>query len=246
MTEKKDLELLLAVQVVDRELLALRKEKARMPESIRAEEEGLSAFERMVGEERKRLEDLVRVKKQGELEIDANVEAIRRFRAQQFQVKKNEEYNSLGREIADKDHENDLLQEKVLGQIEEIEQIESSLRRRDEEGKAKRGELEALRARVAREIETLDERVREAAQRRAELVGAAPTSLIGLYDRIRGGKPDGVAVALVERDACSGCQAKLPPQRKNELLRSEKVVLCEACGRILVWDARSEDLRDIV
>lgn len=242
-SDKNDLAKLLAVQVIDQEILALRKEKKRVPESIAAQERLFAQFEERVQVEKKKHETLLRNKKQLELEIDACVEAMQKMKTQQFQVKKNEEYNALGKGIADKDHQKDLIEEKVLAQIEEIEALEASQGALLEEAKAKRKELDGFRERASREGAEIDVKLREAEARRVEIVSAAPPGLVGVYDRIRTGKPDGVAVVLMERDSCSGCQARVPPQKKNELMRQEKLVLCEACGRILVFDPNMENVR---
>jgi hypothetical protein len=239
--ERKDLDTLLAVQVLDRAALALRREAEALPESIRAEERALAAFHAALEAEKKRLEETLRQRKQIDLDIEACLAAIRKFRTQQFEVKKNDEYAALGKEIADQEHKKDLLEEKAIGLIEETERIEALLVRRADEEKSKREEIAGFRARVDRDLEDVRRRLAEAEERRAERVRATPPGLVDLYDKIRAKKPDGVAVVEVERDACSGCQTRLPPQRINELLRSQEVIRCEGCGRILVWASRSED-----
>jgi predicted nucleic acid-binding Zn-ribbon protein len=50
------------------------------------------------------------------------------------------------------------------------------------------------------------------------------------------GAKHGIAVVPVVKGACGGCYASLPPQRVNEVRLGERVVLCDACSRILVWD----------
>ncbi|MBQ4215049.1 MAG: hypothetical protein II663_02100, partial [Bacteroidales bacterium] len=38
----------------------------------------------------------------------------------------------------------------------------------------------------------------------------------------------------VQRDACGGCFAKIPPQRQLDVRMRKKIIVCEYCGRILV------------
>ena len=38
----------------------------------------------------------------------------------------------------------------------------------------------------------------------------------------------------VQRDACGGCFAKIPPQRQIDVMMHKKIIVCEYCGRILV------------
>jgi len=239
--EKKDFEALLAVQVVDKECLALRRESDALPASIRAEENALAAFQATVAADKKRLQELAVERKQIDLEIEACLGSIRKFRTQQFEVKKNDEYTALGKQIADAEHKKEKIEERAIGLIEETERIEALLVRRAEEEKSKREELAGFRARVDRDVEDLRRRLHAAEGRRAELIRATPPPLVDLYDRLRAKMKDGVAVVEVERDSCSGCQTRLPPQRINELLRSTEVIRCEGCGRILVSASRPQD-----
>ena len=41
-------------------------------------------------------------------------------------------------------------------------------------------------------------------------------------------------ITELERDACGGCFAEIPPQLQVEISQRKKVILCEHCGRILV------------
>jgi len=41
-------------------------------------------------------------------------------------------------------------------------------------------------------------------------------------------------VVAVERDACSGCFSKVPPQRQLDIRQRKKIIVCENCGRLLV------------
>jgi predicted nucleic acid-binding Zn-ribbon protein len=43
----------------------------------------------------------------------------------------------------------------------------------------------------------------------------------------------------VIKGACSACFAALPPQRVNEARLADRLVLCDACSRILIWDEES-------
>ena len=38
----------------------------------------------------------------------------------------------------------------------------------------------------------------------------------------------------MQRDACGGCFAQIPPQRQLDIKSHKKIIVCEYCGRILV------------
>jgi predicted nucleic acid-binding Zn-ribbon protein len=100
-----------------------------------------------------------------------------------------------------------------------------------EKGRAEGGEaLTSLKAEWA---------AREAAHKacettRAEILVHMSPAFRSKYDRLRGVK-QGVAIAHVDRDACSSCGSHLTPQGLMELKRRDKIPMCEGCSRLLYW-----------
>ena len=58
--------------------------------------------------------------------------------------------------------------------------------------------------------------------------------LLGAYKRIRSKVANGMAVVSVDRNACGGCFATIPPQRELDIQMHKKVIACEHCGRIMI------------
>jgi len=58
--------------------------------------------------------------------------------------------------------------------------------------------------------------------------------ILSAFKRIRKNARNGLAVVAVERDACSGCFSKVPPQRQLDIRQRKKIIVCENCGRLLV------------
>jgi len=112
--------------------------------------------------------------------------------------------------------------------------------------------LKVERARVEKEIAELggEKRILEEEKRRFEtelaakntergrLLGELDPELRGRYERLARAK-HGLAVVPVVKGACGGCFASLPPQRVNEARLAERLVFCDDCSRILVWDEES-------
>jgi predicted nucleic acid-binding Zn-ribbon protein len=65
---------------------------------------------------------------------------------------------------------------------------------------------------------------------------------INAYSRVRTAYRNGVAVAKIERDSCSGCFAQVPPQRQIDIKQRRKITVCENCGRILIDAQLAEDI----
>src|SRR5690606_42049899 len=58
--------------------------------------------------------------------------------------------------------------------------------------------------------------------------------LLKVYNKLRGTFRNGLAVVSIERDSCSGCYNKIPPQLQSEIRQRKKIIICEHCGRIIV------------
>jgi len=63
------------------------------------------------------------------------------------------------------------------------------------------------------------------------------------YNRIRDNYRNGIAVATIERNSCSGCFAQIPPQRQLDIKQHKKITVCENCGRILIDSSLIEDAK---
>jgi len=62
---------------------------------------------------------------------------------------------------------------------------------------------------------------------------------IDSYRRIRDAKR-GVALAYCNGGVCSGCFSFIPPQKVVEIRSMKRLLQCESCGRILMWDKNQE------
>jgi predicted nucleic acid-binding Zn-ribbon protein len=58
--------------------------------------------------------------------------------------------------------------------------------------------------------------------------------LLKVYNKLRNSFRNGLAVVSIERDSCSGCHNKIPPQLQSEIRQRKKIIICEHCGRVLV------------
>jgi len=174
--------------------------------------------------------------KQKEVEIESLRQKIAKFREQQFQIKSNEEFKVLNREIA-------VLQENIRGLEDgEIELMETVEQTRQEENGLKAELLKAEGA-VQGEFQRFDERfknleaeVQQLQLDRQGLVAGIPDDWLSRYNRVMENRKD-VALVSVEKNACGGCHMKLPPHVLQDIKRADAIITCSFCGRLLYWRA---------
>jgi len=101
----------------------------------------------------------------------------------------------------------------------------------------KKGELDEIIADTRQQEEAL----REEGKKIEQIIDQR---LLTAFKRIRKNARNGLAVVMVERDACGGCFNKIPPQRQLDIRSRKKIIVCEYCGRILVDKDLTEETND--
>ena len=98
-------------------------------------------------------------------------------------------------------------------------------------------ELTGVRDRRGAELQAELEQV---AQERSDAVAGLPADLLGLYERLREQK-GGVGAAHLRGRRCEGCSLQIDSAELASIAgqRSDEVVRCEECGRILVRTSES-------
>lgn len=135
------------------------------------------------------------------------------------------EYQNLEIELCEKrirEANNDLKKkEEVLRQNEQL------LEERSQDLDMKKNELDEIVAETKAEEEKLRDKAKS-------LELTIEPRLLQAFKRIRKNSRNGLGIVYVQRDACGGCFAKIPPQRQLDVRMRKKVIVCEYCGRILI------------
>ncbi len=165
---------------------------------------------------------------------------IKRYEDQQNNVRNNREYDSLTKEIEYQNLEIELNEKRIKEfsyqlemQKEQVEKAQKTLIERKNDLDIKKSELQDIVAETEKEELELIQK----SQDNQKLI---EERLLTAYHRIRENARNGLAVVMVERDACGGCFNKIPPQRQLDIRMHKKIIVCEYCGRILVDNAIDE------
>ena len=90
----------------------------------------------------------------------------------------------------------------------------------------------ATRQEIGRERAALEEQMKGARGKRETTAQKVPRALLSKYDRIRGRK--GVqAVFPLRGPSCGNCDTAIPMQRRNMMVGTGRIEVCEACGVLL-------------
>jgi predicted nucleic acid-binding Zn-ribbon protein len=231
---EEELRNLYQLQRIDSLIDEIRTLRGELPLEVQDLEqtiEGLKARIDKQNEEVINLEKMIAEKKNTAKDATA---LIKKYESQQSKVRNNREYESLSKEIEFQKLEIQLSEKRVkefkaaiIAKQELVVQSEAVLKDKNKELKIKKDELEEIVGETEKEEKSLQKKSTDAQN-------SIDHTLLDAYKRIRPNFKNGLAVVTVERESCSGCFVKIPPQRQTEITSHKKLVVCEHCGRILV------------
>jgi predicted nucleic acid-binding Zn-ribbon protein len=230
-----DLQRLIDLQNLDEELTAYEGESAGLPGRRAGLAEMREAAQQRVVAAKDALQKAENEQRHAESALQDQEALIQKLDGQQFQVKTNEAYTALLREM---EQARQAISDSETRLLEAMDAIETGGR----EQAAAEEEVEKVLGRVAADEKALDARGHELAALIAELREARVTcrasveaELLEQYDKIASRRRP--AVVHVREEICLGCRVNIPPQLQIELLRGQRVITCSNCHRILVREA---------
>jgi len=83
-------------------------------------------------------------------------------------------------------------------------------------------------------LNSIDTNVATLEQRRVDLQKDVPGELLVQYERVKK-RNKGIGVTSVWKSVCNGCHMNIPAQLYNELQRSDELLSCPNCNRIMYF-----------
>lgn len=229
-----EIEKLLIVQNHDQKILALEKELAGIPLEEEDIRERAETDEKAMNEAKLAVQENEVAIKNLELDIDTRKDSIAKLKIQQFETKKNDEFQKMGSEIERYGEEITGLEDQEIELMEKAEILGATY-------KAAREKFAESDKDVKEEIEDLHElkknlevNVAEEQKTRNEKSAALDEDLVYGYERLFKAKAGMAIVGLVD-EVCQGCHMRVTKSTVVGVKGEKEVQHCENCGRILYW-----------
>lgn len=229
-----EVEKLLRVQHHDQKIKAIDKELAGIPVEEADIKDKLVEDQRAVEAAKLEMQHTEVAVKNLEIDVATRRDSITKLKMQQFETRKNEEFQRMGTEI-----------ERYTAEIAGLEDKEMELMEKaDVQRKAldiARAKLKENEVSVKEELEDLAElaaklksdRVAELTEREKH-AGAIEEHVIDNYNRLFKSK-NGMAVVGLVDEVCQGCHMKVVKSTVVEVKGENRLAHCENCGRFLYW-----------
>jgi hypothetical protein len=231
---RSDLAQVVDLQHLDLEIARLQREVQRIPREIADEEQQLQASRSAWDQARERLAALEQLRRRKERELEDVTAEQRKRQARLFEIKTNQEYAAVLKEIEGLKERHSKLEDEILELFDQIEAAHAAARNESALFQERQRTFEQQRATREEELGRLQgelDRLQEERGRQANLV---EPGLFQTYQRLLRSR-GGVAVVPVKDGSCLGCHVALTPQTYNELRKGEVMLTCANCQRILYW-----------
>jgi predicted nucleic acid-binding Zn-ribbon protein len=230
----KEIEQLLVIQNRDQKIKALRAELETVPFERTRVEQFLASKGKAFDEVKQRGREVEVHRKKLELDAQSRRDSIAKFKTQQYQTRKNEEFQAIGHEIERFEKEIQSIEDHEIELMEQTEVIQSQVANADREFKAAKIQAEQQQADLEKKKRVLEEQLQTTLVEREELVGGADPDLLYRYERLFASK-GGNAVVPIEHEFCMGCHMKNTTTLVHRVKLGREITNCEQCGRILYW-----------
>ncbi len=233
---EEKLRTLYKLQKVSSEVDKIRTLRGELPLEVQDLEDEIVGLETRINkfkEEVSSLERNIATKKNEIVEAEG---LIAKYKDQQNNVRNNREYDSLSKEIEYQTLEIELCDKRIREFTQQIkdkkEVISESQAIFDDRSK----DLDDKKAELNEIVNDTQKEENELLSNATKYEEVIEERLLSAFHKIRKNARNGLAVVMVERDACGGCFNKIPPQRQLDIKSRKKIIVCEYCGRILVDD----------
>jgi uncharacterized protein len=225
---------LIELQTLDLRIQEITDQHRKTPALLQAAETSLRDAQQTLKQTTADLEAFTKQRRDRERDLEIHEAQVDKLRARLTELKTNKEYQAHLFEIEMANKKKGEIEESILSLMERVEQnqeaaTQAKTRATDAERSyaEEKTRVDTLAAGLAQELAELE-------KKRAGLAKAVEPALLARYDKLKVTRKD--ALAPVRNGICFGCRLQLPPQLVAQVKRSDALLSCSYCHRILYWE----------
>ena len=231
-------EQLFALQSVDARLRSMKLELGELEKSASEVRVEVDAKRQLAQVGRKEMSEMERRRREIEAKLADEEERMKDRRMRMQRIRNEKELGAIRREIELNKEQNALLEEELLKVFETGEVKAGELKTIEEDLAQQESKLKERERELAERTQALRDELERCTQERAEAAAVLEDSLLRRYELIFERKGGLAVVEVHDRDHCSGCRMRIPPQLITQIHRKTDIVFCPSCQRILYVRAK--------
>ena len=213
------------IKQVEAELKTIPQQRRTLEAQLASSAAGLEALKqkaRQVEVERKKLE----------LDVGTRTDTISRLKTQQYETRKNDEFQAMGHEIERYAKEIQTIEDQELELMVQADQLKEQVTAEKKRAGTANESVDRQMSDLESKSKLLETRLEELRKERTDLAAKVDEDLLNRFERLFASKGDAAVVAL-EHEVCTGCHMKITTQTAVRVKAGKEIVSCEQCGRIL-------------
>src|SRR5215831_9639411 len=233
-----DLEKLIELEKIDREIARLRDEVAALPKRVEAIEHKLADDKAAVEKAKTAIKNNEASRRKLEADIQGFQQKIIKYREQSSSVKTNDEYRALMHEVAFAEREISGSEDKILELMIALEAEEKALKAAEADLKEEAAAVEKEKSEAKTRTAEDEKLLAGLDQQRGSLRSGVTDSSLAHYDRVMRRRKSAIAEARDQK--CMACFVMIRPQTWQDIRTNLEIATCSSCGRILYFDPANE------
>jgi len=227
------LDKLLELQKLDTTIARLETEVRVIPQQIQGLEARLTEARGSLNQARAKADQIQKERRAKERELDDATLNTKKKQARLFEIKTNEEYSAVLKEIEALKQKSDKLEEEILELLERADVTAKAVGEAEKEFKTAEALCQKERTEREGQLSKLDQDLADLRDSRKAQASRLDGGLLQQYTRLV--KLRGVAVVAVKDGSCTGCGIALTPQTYNDVRRNDRMFTCSSCSRIIYF-----------
>jgi len=231
---KEKLSLLISLQECDSQLVKLSSKKIKLPEKICKMEEDFQIYKENVEQNKRKYDELKAQRAECESTVKKLSEGMIKTKERLLEVKNNKEYQAMLKEIETSEKTRGDIESRIIALMEEMDKLSVLVKKDEETLKQAENNHEKEKKIIEDDLSAVDADTLTWTEKRSVLQKSIPADLLAQYERVKK-RNNGVGVIAVWKAVCNGCHMNIPPQLYNELQRSNDLLSCPNCNRIMYF-----------
>ena len=236
---KEKLSLLISLQECDSQLVKLSSKKIKLPEKICKMEEDFQIYKENVEQNKRKYDELKAQRAECESTVKKLSEGMIKTKERLLEVKNNKEYQAMLKEIETSEKTRGDIESRIIALMEEMDKLAVLVKKDEETLKQAESNHEKEKKIIEDDLSAVDADTLTWTEKKAVLQKCIPADLLAQYERVKK-RNNGVGVIPVWKAVCNGCHMNIPPQLYIELQRSNDLLSCPNCNRIMYFQNQEE------
>ncbi|MCP9454743.1 MAG: C4-type zinc ribbon domain-containing protein [Nitrospira sp.] len=230
---------LLELQKLDLRMMGIQAACQKIPERLRAAEAPLREAIKRLQDAKAAMDAAAKERRSYERDLEAHEAHMERMKAHAAHLKTNKEYQAHLFELDLANKKRGELEEKVLLCMERIDQLQQVVTEAQRRVAALEESFGQEQRALVEEERTLATELAQVKMLYQEVARKVEPNLLQRYNQIKASCKE-PPLAAVRDSLCLGCRLQIPPQLVAQVKRSEELLVCPYCHRILYWEGEPQ------